>query len=428
MALRTELRPAIRTGLALTAEMQVSLRLLQLPAAVLREEIAREAEENPFLLVEDMGSGGGHDAAALEGIAAREGLHAALVRQIGTQRLDPAVGAAALFLIGELREDGYLDTPLETLSDETGVPVAQLAEGLAALQRCEPAGIGARTLAECLTLQLSDMGVEPELAQAVVARLADLAAGQHGAVAAALGVGEDRIAELAELARRLRPAPVEPDAEPALPRIPDLLVERDALGVPRVALNPQAFPRLSTMEVPGQRAGVELNAMLGRAGAFVRGLQRRGQTLLRVGGHILQSQARFFAGQSEVLAPSGQNQAAAALGLDASTISRAVRGKWLVFDGSVHALSAFFPPAGPAGAPGLSAQSLQRRIGEIVAKEDPLRPLSDDEIRSLLRGEGVDIARRTVAKYRKCLRIASSYERRHRHQADDCPGTAPRMA
>lgn len=424
---------AVRTGITLTQKqrlglgpaMRQALSVLALPAVELAETIAREAADNPFLVVEDGGGGSAFDY-ALATSAAQEGLGDSLARQIGLQRLDPVTEAAALYLVGELREDGYLDTPLGELAELMKLPVAVLQGGLEALQRCDPAGIGARSLAECLELKLADAGIDRGLARSATLRLDDFAQERWARLSRSLGQPEAVLRRIARLLRGLTAKPVMPAPETAGVRIPELVVERDGRGGVTVRLLASAWPQVSRL--PADRptlGGSELRALHDRAGWFISALSARAETLLRIGTHIAATQQAFFAGDHATLRPLTRAEAAAALGVHPSTLGRALSGKALIAEARVYPLSHFFSQALPAGDGATSAFDVQRRIGQMVAEENPAAPLADDTIAAQLKKEGVDIARRTVTKYRKCMRIPSSYARRDRKAPGrDCPDGA----
>lgn len=411
------LKPAIglrqTRRLALTPAMRASLQLLRLPALALQDEIAREAADNPFLILRRTGPISGAMPTDLRDTAV-SGLHAAIASQIGLQRLDPASEAAAMLLAGELREDGYLDVTIEELAGELSLPVTLLEGALAALQRCEPAGIGARTLGECLALQLIDRGVPDRLARGLTARLDDVARGRWSILSRILGPPASEIERLAEMIRTLPTRPVADLPAATLTRVAELVVRQGPQGSLTVALA-TAAPKVAVMKVDRQSLqSDELRALFDRARACVGALSQRSAMLLTIGRLIVARQAAYFTGGTASLAPLTRADAAVAVGVHPSTLGRAIWGKALSFNGRVLPLDMFFARRGPGGDPDVSAFDVQRRVRAIVASENPAAPLADDAIAAQLQAEGVDIARRTVAKYRKCLRIASSFERRRR--------------
>jgi RNA polymerase sigma-54 factor len=411
MAMQPGLTARQTQRLAMTPGMRTSLAMLRMPADQLIEEIAREAAENPLLVVTHRTS-----SAGFAGMDTTEdaplSLFVSLAKQISQQRLPPEVTAAALLLARELREDGYLDIGLHDLSQETGLPVPDLEAGLAALQTCDPPGVGARTLQECLALKLIDAGESAVLARAIVARLDDIAEDRWASVAQAVRVTPSDVQRIGAVLRTLSSVPVERPAPPILTRIPDVIVEVGPAGpVPRV--NPDVFPRVSATAVPAT-ANEHMRAYGARATAFLAAFEARSRTLLRIVQAILDAQQGFFAGSTESLRPLSRAEVSDGLALHVSTLARAIQDKSLAFGGKTFPLVVFFSHALPQSGGVISVFDVQRRIRVLIASEDSAAPLADEAIAAQLKDEGVDIARRTVAKYRKCMRIPSSFERRRR--------------
>lgn len=423
MALKTGLGLRQTQRLALTPGLRRSLEILRLPAADLAAAVAQAAAENPFLVLapprpgRGRGGGGGEIA---EPAAPPPSLAEALMRQIALMRLPPAVAALAAQLAGDLREDGYLDTPL----DAYDAPEATLAAALAALHECEPAGVGARSLAECLALQLREGGVSAGLAAATIAHIERFAAGDEAALVRALAVPVAEVRRLAGLVRRLRARPVDPDAaEPVRALVPDLVVRRLPTGVLAVEAADGALPRVGLDRgALAQAGGMAAAAALRDEGReLIRAIVRRRRTLRRIGAALVAAQPGYFAiapGMgARLIVPLSRRDLAAALDLHPTTVGRAVAGKALAFEGRVLALSMFFSPAlGGAGATAVSAVTARQALARALAGEDPADPLSDAALAAMLAAEGVDISRRTVAKYRGCMRIPSSHERLRRHR------------
>lgn len=409
MSVKPALGLKVQTRLALTPDMRQSLAILRMPAAELQELALREAEENPFLRLKgrvDPFAG----ADALASVAARPGVVEGLIHQLRQSALPPAVREVAEYLAGALREDGYLDGALEDFAAELGLPEPLLAEGLAALHACEPAGIGARSLAECILLQLVDRGVPPPLATAVLPHLADLAAGRAAGVARRLGIARAEAQRIAALLRGIDPRPLKPEADPSPVLRPDLVVEKAAEGL-RVSL----ARGLPVLEIDRSLAGSGFAAdRRARAEALVAALRQRGLTLLAIGRALAARQEAFFHEGVEALRPLTRAALAAELGLHPATLGRAVAGKGLETGGRIYPLTLFFSAAGgrvEEGEPP-AARAVGRRIARMILAEPPEAPLSDAGIAARLAEEGIDIARRTVAKYREGMRIPSSRRRR----------------
>lgn len=411
MTLAPSLRVGVRQRAVLAPALRGALSVLRMPLAELQAEIARELADNPFLR-RHRGPRG--EAELPLALAATETPLERLRAQIGLMPLAPDVRAMAEHLAAELREDGYLETPLTEIAAELGVPLALAEAGLAAVQGCEPAGVGARNLTECLTLQLIDRGVERGLAAATVARLEAFVAGNWRELGRELGLPRPELERIAALLPALVAHPLSP-AAPALPLLPDLVAEPRAGGGHDVRLAREAAPRLSLDVAMLARAGDEPFARdcRARAEALIAAVAARGTTLERIGAHLAEAQAAAFAHGPEHLRPLTRAEVAAALGLHASTVGRAVADKAIAIDARVVPLSQFFASAVPqAEGAALAGLALRRRIARMIAAEPPAAPLSDEAIRQALAAEGIDIARRTVAKYREWMRLPSSHQRR----------------
>lgn len=411
MAVGNELRLSYRQRLSLTPQMRQALGILRMPAQDLAALIAETAADNPFLEAS-------HPSAAPDRIgnlaAGPPSLFATLAGQIATLQLDDCDRAALAVLVEELREDGYLDRTLEEVAEQGEVPLAALERALALLQRLEPPGVGARDLAECLALQLVARGEEPAQARRICARLEDFAEGRWRPLMRDLGLPEARLRQLGALLPTLPASPWQPDETLLLTRIPDLVVTVGSDGMPQVRLNPDALPRLRLNPLFAG-ASPELARLHGTAEQLQQAIAARCTTLMRIGERIAARQARYFASNGEEpLAPCTRSELAADLSVHATTIGRAVRDKALLFNAQTLPLRNFFSQALSGGGQPVSAHHAQRRIRALIAAEAEGAPLADEAIRAQLQREGVDIARRTVAKYRQRMRISSSFGRRRR--------------
>lgn len=405
--------------LVLTPTMRKSLEVLRLSAAELNTATAQEMRENPFL-IRDFRDGMQRGRAMVEfspdTMAAAPPLLERLHRQIGLMQIAPEVRAAAEYLAAELREDGYLETPVAEVASQLGLPAAQVDAGLAALQACDPAGIGARTLAECLALQLIDGAQVPRtLADVIVARLEEFVAGRGAAVAAGIGLDATTLARVESALPCLAAQPVADAGRPAPAFWPDLVARTNPDGTLGVELCRDTLPRIRLDPRLVALAGGD-DVTLGyrvRAEALVAALRYRGETLLRLGEAIVAAQGPFFGGARDDIRPLSRREVAAALGLHPSTVGRAVAAKAIEAGGRVYPLSMFFSAALP-GADGqaVSAHAARHRIAALIGAEPPGAPLSDARICAALNAEGVDIARRTVTKYRQWMRLPATSGRR----------------
>ena len=416
MALTTRLELRLQQRLALTPALRTRLSILRMGPLDLAEEVAREAAKNPFLL---------HEAprrqAMMTGVPDTDlvspevGFQEDLRRQLTRKSLPPQIAALAEFLIGELREDGFLDVELAVLAAELDIPEAVFAEALDALQACDPPGIGARSLPECLHLQLVSKGLSAPEASATVAHLEAFAQRDWDALTVALGLDYDAVRARADLLRGLSPRPISerPLAE-ATPLRPDLRLERLGGGHIAIVADGAARPNVKLDVAMVLRAETEGFApeLLQRAKAMIEAVDQRGATLALIGDWLVLKQGLFFSQGPEGLVPASRADMAADLELHPSTISRAVSGKAIDVDGRLWPLSIFFSTAisGPKGP--ISSRAVQKKISDLIAHEPRAKPLSDETLVDKLRAEGIDIARRTVAKYRQGLRIPSSSARR----------------
>ncbi|WP_417601598.1 RNA polymerase sigma-54 factor [Pararhodobacter oceanensis] len=415
MSLTPRLDLQLKQRLALTPQLRTRLAVLRMSPLELAEEVAREAARNPFLLHSPPSAPAPSDGMVAEQIAPALGFHEDLRLQLSRQDLPPKTAAAADFLIGELRDDGFLDVTLAELSTELALPLALLEDGLRALQACEPAGIGARSLPECLHLQLRAKGLGEEDATQTLAHLDGFGRRDWPSLRKALSLPLPALKARAALLQSLTPRPVpETAAAPAQHLRADLRLERNSDGTLSILPERRAHPALHLDHAMVARASDDGFApeLLERARALIAALEQRGQTLSRIGDWLALNQARFFAEGPKGLTPCTRSDLAADLQLHPSTISRAVSGKAIDVDGRLWPLSVFFSSAIKGADGPVAAGAVKKRLAELIAGEPAGQPLSDESLVEKLNAEGVDIARRTVAKYRQGLRIPSSAVRR----------------
>jgi RNA polymerase sigma-54 factor len=498
--------------LALTPQLQQSIRLLQLSTLELNQEVEQLLDENPFLeraddsadreahgleradtpaaRDEDEGhsasegadepsaasaleAGGdwegdgtvemapddsewGGDALprngareedetdATELARSQESLPDHLKRQALGLRLGAEDRAALLFLIESLNDDGYLEDPLEELArslagedmEEVEELVAHFAVALRLLQSLEPAGVDARNLAECLQLQLRNLQEAagrgesaPDtavlaLAQRVVAQPPELLARRDVKKLAQLTEGgEAQVREALALVARLEPKPgrrfvnVERNII-----VPDVIVSKSGSGAQtrfRVQLNPDVMPRLRVHDIyasalRGHRGGgrdadahAALQQRLQEARWFIKNIQQRFDTILRVSSAIVERQKNFFMHGELAMRPLVLREIADELGLHESTISRVTTAKYMATPFGTYELKYFFGSGlGTESGGNASSTAVRALIRQFVAAEDAKKPLSDSQLSDMLKEQGIECARRTVAKYREALKIA----------------------
>ena len=439
------LRAELRQELKLTPQLMQSMEVLQMNSQELLEYLGRLAEENPTLELSDAaalradyaelrrriswldpGASSGTFSHAEEvpetGAADREteSLSAFLFDQLHRLRLPRPLLALCRYLAELLDEDGYLaQEDLEELA-ELKLPPDLVRQAVDTLQSLEPAGVGARDLSECLVLQLRRAQCAVPYAEEIAAGyLPELSRHHYGAIARALGAlpAEVQAAEAAIAALDPRPGRAFQAAEPTVYLRPDLFVAELDHGL-EVLLNEAYLPQIRisgyyqgmAQESDDPETRAYLKEKLRQARWLLESLERRGSTLRRCAQAVLQEQAPFFEGSSTELTPMSLTALAQSLHLHPSTVSRAVRGKYLQCRQGTYPLRYFF--SRPAGQMAVSRQAVKQRLLLHLKAEDPRRPLSDQALCALLEEDGILLARRTVAKYRLELGIGSSTTRR----------------
>jgi len=523
--MKPSLQVRLSQHLALTPQLQQSIRLLQLSTLELHQEVEQMLEQNPFLEAEEEvapafeplaerlssaeragereseraaepGGEGGDDVPAIDGAADFGGteredwengteredfdgiretpgktrtqndgdieesdrdspattLQDHLRSQLSSMRLSDADAAAVLVLIDSLDDDGYLADSLEDIAErlrEGGMSIAaypaedgdddepadpvltQLRCGLRFLQSMEPTGVGARDLAECLTLQLR--GLQRGEAQAIAiivckSHLPLLARRDLKKLMAVTGADENLLREAQALIVSLEPKPGRPFSRAeANIVVPDVIVQKAGRGW-KVTLNPDVMPKLRINDlyanaIRTQRGGgrgsalngaaAGLNTRLQEARWFVKNILQRFDTIQRVSQAIVERQKSFFTHGAIAMKPLVLREIADELGLHESTISRVTTAKYMSTPFGTFELKYFFGSSLATEAGGnASSTAVRALIRQIVGAEDPAKPLSDSQISQMLEEQGIHVARRTVAKYREALKIAPTQLRK----------------
>jgi RNA polymerase sigma-54 factor len=519
--MKPSLQVRLSQHLALTPQLQQSIRLLQLSTLELQQEVEQMLEQNPFLEPEDDGpvfdtpasvdqrpatladreadespgtaepadgAEAGLDASEL-GTTARDdwengtegddfdGIGEAPMRamaegddefdplersaptrtlqdhlreQVRGMRLPDADRAAVLALIESLDDDGYLDGSLEEVVDrllpaDPGPPpavnghaaepvdapalqaareelLARLRCALRWLQSLDPTGVGARDLAECLALQLRERPAceAREVALRICAGHLDLMARRDTRrLMAATGADEDLLRQAQQLIVSLEPKPGRPFARAeANIVVPDVIVQKAGRQW-KVVLNPDVMPRLRINElyaqaIRGQRGSHSgLSARLQEARWFMKNILQRFDTIQRVSQAIVERQKAFFTHGEIAMKPLVLREIADELGLHESTISRVTTAKYMATPFGTFELKYFFGSSLNTEAGGnASSTAVRALIRQLVAAESPDKPLSDSQLSDMLAEQGIQVARRTVAKYREALKIAPANLRR----------------
>ncbi len=375
------------------------------------------------------GGGGASDFSDPSGdlervLADRPTLRDRLIAQISLDIADPGDRLIALGMLDHLDECGYLAADLADLAARLGCPVARAEAVLDRLQRLDPAGLFARDLAECLALQLRERDRLDPAMRALLDNLEMLGRRDTQALLAACGVDAEDLAGMVAEIRALDPKPALAFGGDAAPPVtPDILMRPGPDGGWIVELNPDTLPRVLVNNTYHARILVQtddratrryLSESLHAANWLVKALHQRATTILKVATEIVRQQNGFFAHGVGELRPLILRDIAEAIEMHESTVSRVTSNKFIATPRGLFELKYFFTTAIAAadGGSSHSSEAVRHRIKALIESEEPRRVLSDDKIVELLRKEGIDIARRTVAKYREGMRIPSSVHRR----------------
>ncbi|MCT8989991.1 RNA polymerase factor sigma-54 [Chelativorans sp. SCAU2101] len=371
----------------------------------------------------------GNDDFNLEAVAAAPvTLREHLREQIAFAFHDPASRILAEALTEELDEAGYLAADLDEIALRAGADRAMLDRVLETCRTFDPPGLFARDLADCLALQLKARDRLDPAMQALLSHLDLLARRDFRTLKRLCGVDEEDLVDMLAEIRTLDPRPGAAfTSGTADPIVPDVIVRRSADGSWAVELNPEALPRVLVDEtyfatVSARARGEEklfLSECLQNANWLVRSLDQRARTILKVTSEIVRRQDAFLTHGVRHLRPLKLRDVAEAIGMHESTVSRVAANKYMMTPRGVFELRYFFTTAIAAadGGDAHSAEAVRDRIRDLIEAEDASSVLSDDAIVELLRSEGVDIARRTVAKYRESMNIPSSVQRRREKKA-----------
>jgi RNA polymerase sigma-54 factor len=409
-----------------------------------RDDWENGTERDDFDGIRELPSSGGGQSGDNDDDFERQNRDAAvsledhLRAQLSSLRLSDEDAAAVLVLIESLNEDGYLADPLEEIAerlaevlgvegdDEREELRGRLQCGLNFLQSMEPTGVGARTLGECLCLQLRQKPPPRSTAVTLLAalkictgHLALLARRDFKKIAQLIEMDEATVRAAQGLIVALEPKPGRPFARAEEQIIiPDVIVMKVARQW-KAVLNPDVMPRLRVNDlyaqaIKSQRAsGSALTARLQEARWFIRNIQQRFDTILRVSQAIIERQRNFFSHGAIAMKPLVLREIADELGLHESTISRVTTAKYMATPFGTFELKYFFGSGlGTETGGNASSTAVRALIKQFVAAESPAKPLSDSQLAELLEGQGIQVARRTVAKYREALKIAPANMRR----------------
>ena len=351
-------------------------------------------------------------------------LHEHLEQQLGIEIADPTERLIGLQIIDLIDDAGYVQGDLNALAERLGCSFELVETVLKTIQQFDPVGVAARNLAECLALQLKERDRLDPAMQALLDHLDLLAKHDRTQLMKVCGVDAEDLADMAAEIRSLNPRPGYAFDRTEVQAIqPDIMVYRLPDGSWSVELNSDTLPRLLVNQqyharVTGKaQSKADRDYMADRLSAanwLVKTLHQRATTILKVASEIVRQQEAFFLHGVKHLKPLIRRNIADEIGMHESTVSRVAANKFMATPRGVFELRYFFSAAIQAadGADSHSAEAVRSRIKELIDKEPAEAILSDDQLVSVLKNEGVDIARRTVAKYRESLKIPSSVQRR----------------
>jgi RNA polymerase sigma-54 factor len=385
-----------------------AIALLRLTNVELCDDATRAAFLNPFLRV----AGG----AATDSVSATPfGLYAHALGEIALLSLSATERRIAEVFVEHLEPSGWLGSSLVEVAARAGVTVADAASVLARLQEIDPAGLFARSLAECLRIQARDRGLLTRNVEAVLGALNAMSEGGLPALAKASGLVSEAAAAALAVLRQLDPKPGTRflAEDPTQFRQPDILAARRA-GCWRVELNPATLPEIELL-VCRDAAGPAERQAAAAARSFVRMVERRNATIHCVARTLVSRQDAFLSFAAELPAPLSRAEVADEAGVHESTVSRLAQAMTIETPRGVLGLSALF--ARRAAGNGCSLGALRKRVAALVAGESPDRPLSDAALAACLAAEGIAAPRRTIARHRKMLGVPSRCARRRLHPA-----------
>ena len=458
--LKPSLQLKLGQTLTMTPQLQQAIRLLQLPVLDLNAQIQDALEENIMLEMEDLpdvprttsestveveaikaedswqtrsserisDSGWNGEGRPINDFADESGqtLREHLYGQLEMEDFSPRQAVIGEAIIDSINDDGYLSVPLDEIEasvDDT-VTLEEIEQTLAKVQGLDPVGVGARSLSECIILQLRQLDADTDGLQLAIDIAADhldlVATRAHGELRRTLRASEEDLHSALALVKGCNPKPglaVSPAAAQYV--IPDVFV-RKIDGKWQVEISPTGVPRLSVNQtyanlLRGSGDHAVLRSQLQEARWLIRSLEIRNETLMKVATSIVARQTEFLEQGDEAMKPMVLKDIAEEIGMHESTISRVTTNKYMHTPRGVFEFKYFFSShLSSANGEDQSSTSVRAKIRKLIGAENPQKPLSDSKIAKLLADEGIKVARRTVAKYREAMNIASSSERRQR--------------
>ena len=376
------------------------------------------------------GGSGGADWDMIASVVANreDSLNRHVMAQIDLAITDERDRFIAISLLEGLAPSGWLDLPLDAVAASCQCSVEAVEDVLGCLQQFEPTGLFARSLAECIALQAEEAGQLDAVMQIVLDNIEQLAAGNIKSLARKAGVAESYIFDCLNRIRSFNPKPAEAfDHDIVENHSPDLIVRKTSSGW-SIDLNRSTLPTIEVREdyaasIDARTRSSErdktkdyVQEVMGSAKWLKRTLEQRNATTLKIAAEVVRRQQSFFKNGLEGLQPMALRDVAEAIGMHESTISRVTSGLLIATPRGTVPMKSFFSVSIATTDDGdaKAAAAVRGLVKEIISREDPGKPMSDEMIARLISKKGIRLARRTVAKYREILRIPSSSERRRR--------------
>jgi RNA polymerase sigma-54 factor len=349
-----------------------------------------------------------------------------LQEQLAIEVIDEPVREAAFSIIGNLDDNGYLIMPVEEIAQSEEFSLETVEAALKLVQSLDPAGVGARDMRECLLIQIEGYTGKGGVAWQIISNhLKLLETRQYKEIARQLGRPLEHVQIAVNMIRHLDPRPglrysgagaraVEPDVYISKDG-DDYLIQLNDEDIPQLRLNSQYRRMLDREQEPSKEVRNYVKEKYASALQLMKNIEQRKQTILKVCQAIVRRQREFLERGIDELKPMMIKEVAEEIGVHPSTVSRAVAGKYAHTPQGVFELRYFFSEAvqGPSGS-ATPLLILKRKVKRMIEEEDPRQPLTDEQITARLQAEGIEVTRRTVAKYREDMKIPSTHQRRVR--------------
>ncbi|MGG7162606.1 RNA polymerase factor sigma-54 [Clostridium ihumii] len=450
MSLGFDLKLSMEQKLVMTMEMQLSVKLLQMSTYDLLTHINKELEENVTLeaknnddnesdiefkkLIDflknnntDSSSkeykGNDEEVSPLNFVEAKKSLKDYLKEQVIDLEINKVEKKLCYYLIEDLNSSGYIEDDLSYIANKNNCDIRVVEKALSIIQSLEPIGIGARNLRECLKIQLIRKNIEDENIYIIIDKyLEEVSKAKYSYIAKELNLDLNKVQKYVDIIKTLEPKPsrgfftgdetsyIIPDA--IIKRIEDefVIVMNDSV-LPKLNINSTYSEIISTCE---EKEVVDyVKEKVNKAMFLIKSIESRRQTLYSVISNILEIQNEYFLYGEDYLKPLTIKTVADNLKFHESTVSRAIKDKYIAIpSGRVVRIKDFFTNSLTGNDGEVSTYNIKRRIISIIENEDKKKPLSDSAICNILKNEGIEISRRTIAKYRDELNILSSAQRK----------------